>query len=64
MAIYKDEYDDAVAFIKENADEPSLFARVRIAHGEKYMIDYTETHIRPGIEVIEDLRPRLSSILR
>lgn len=59
MAIYEDTLEKAKNTIAENwsarGSKPKLFAHVKITFGEKYMIDYTETYIRPGIQVIEDL---------
>lgn len=66
MAIYEETYDAAAKVIRsgwvERQSRPNLFAHVRIRFGEKYMIDYTETHIRPGIEVIEDLRHQIADL--
>lgn len=66
MAIYEDTYDEAKNVIVngwiKNRSKPHLFAQVRIRFGEKWMVDYTETQIRPGIEVIEDLIERVDEI--
>ena len=68
MAIYKDTLDDAVQVVTDswNRDKskPFLFAKVRLKFGEKYMLDYVETQIRPGIEVIEDLSGRIGDICK
>jgi hypothetical protein len=63
MAIYKDTYEDAVEFIKEQKTRPGIFAHVEITFGEKYMLDYAASSIPPNIRLIEDLRPRLDDIL-
>jgi len=59
MAIYRNTYEETKRTIEENwtsnGAKPNLFAHVRIRFGEKYMIDYTETYICSGIEVIDDL---------
>jgi len=66
MAIYKETLEEAKRTISENwannESKPNLFAHVQIQFGEKYMIDYTETYIRPGIEVIEDLMHKVDDI--
>jgi hypothetical protein len=68
MAIYKDTYDEAKNTILENwnsnRSKPTLFARVSIRFGEKYMIDYSETYIRPGIEVVEDLKNQIDGLCK
>ncbi len=63
MAIYKNTYEEAVQFIRENRDRPGIFAHVEITFGEKYMLDYTTSLIPSNIRLIEDLRPRLDEIL-
>ncbi len=66
MAIYKETLEEAKQTISENwnsrMSKPNLFAFVQIEFGEKYMIDYTELHIRPGIEVIENLDHLIAAI--
>lgn len=66
MAIYEETYEEAKRTIAENwnsnASKPNLFAHVQIRFGKKYMIDYTETYIRPGIQVIEDLMHKVGDI--
>lgn len=66
MAIYENTLEEAKRTISENwannRSKPNLFAHVQIRFGEKYMIDYTETYIRPGIEVLEDLMHKVDEI--
>ena len=66
MAIYKDSYEEAEQTIfsnwESNKSKPSLFAYVTITFGDKYMIDYTETHMRPGINVIENMMHKVDDI--
>jgi hypothetical protein len=66
MAIYRETFEDAKSTIAENwaknSSKPNLFAYVQIKFGKKYMIDYTETYIRQGIEVIEDLIHKVDDI--
>ena len=66
MAIYEETFEDAKRIIEDNwnknGSKPNLFAHVQIRFGEKYMIDYTETYIRPGIQVLEDLMHKVDDI--
>ena len=66
MAIYEETFEEAKHTIVENwaknGSKPNLFAHVQIRFGEKYMTDYTETYIRHGIQVIEDLMHKVDDI--
>ena len=66
MAIYENSYDDAKRVITngwvQHRSKPHLFAHVQIPFGQKWMVDYTETYIRPGLVVVEDLRNRIDDI--
>lgn len=59
MALYKDTLEEAKSTINENwrarRSRPVLFAHVETRFGASYMIDYTETYFRPGIQVVADL---------
>jgi hypothetical protein len=64
MAHYENNYEDAVEFVRSNApDRPGIFARVRITFGEKFMIDYGTSSIPSNIELLEDLRSQVDTIL-
>lgn len=66
MAIYEETYSEAEKVIRDgfnrDGSKPHLFAKVKIRFGEKYMVDYTESYIRPGIEVIEDFKSQIDEI--
>lgn len=66
MAIYKETYNEAKNTIIENwiehKSKPLLFAKVKIRFGDKYMLDYTESHFRPGIELIDNFEGQLDGI--